>query len=338
MALTSWVVKTDPDEPANPPSVLANVQIRPEDASSFFEMLDDAWQWVVTDPDAGKEVDESESPAHRRLRRAAVRTGKGLASAGVFVVKLALLATLVQEHGPANWNGLVGFHAALTLMGDDFPAAWVPDTETLDALARAVDRPSRQAILLDRRDAVLAHARTVLAEVSAPDLGYARRLAEQALACVTAFPAAAQSLALNAAVVIALGETGLEKLAYLNDTADERAELLRRHEYQRLVTDLPASLLLLTVAPTLRTFRPWRGDPVPTRPNRHAVAHSVSPCQFTEGNALESVLLAVSVLRQAQRIRTERAAAESTRAGRSPAKPDRGSVASAATPAGTPGP
>lgn len=294
---------TDSDETLRLSSALASIQIGPDDASRFFELLDEAWQWVATDPDHDRSVDESESRGRRRLRRATFRTVKGVAGAGVIIARLALLVTLVEKHGPANWNGVIGFHAAVTLMGDGFPAAWVPDRDTLNVLANAADRPARQAILLDRREGVLAHARTVLSDVQLPELQDARRLVDEALACLAAFPAGAHSLALNAAGVVALSETGLGRLSQLSETADARSELLRRHAHEQLVADLPRSLLLLTVAPALTTYRPWRGDPVPTRPNRHAIAHSVSPRQFTEANALESVLLAVSVLRQAQSIR-----------------------------------
>jgi hypothetical protein len=59
-------------------------------------------------------------------------------------------------------------------------------------------------------------------------------------------------------------------------------------------------MTLVAVTPVVSRFFERQGDPVPTTPNRHAVSHTVSPAQYTPANALWSVLIAVSVLRQAQ--------------------------------------
>ena len=59
-------------------------------------------------------------------------------------------------------------------------------------------------------------------------------------------------------------------------------------------------MTLVAVAPVLSQFFEQLGDPTPTTPNRHAVSHTVSMTQYTPANALWSVLIAVSVLRQAQ--------------------------------------
>ena len=288
-----------------PTSALTHVDITPKDAAEFFEMLDEAWGWVVADPDAGRDVDESERPGRRRLRRSLSRTGKVLAGGAVVLARVSLIVTLVEKYGPSNWEGFVNYQTAMALMKDGFPVAWVPDADTLAALAEASDRAARQALLVERRDAVLAHAAGVLAEVSSIDLHDPRALIEEAVACVTLFPYAAQSLALHAATVVALEEMGMTRLFELRGDLDEHIALLQRQDHQRLATDLRKSLLLLTVASALRTFRPSCGDPIPTRPNRHAVAHSASLIQFTEANALESVLLAVSVLRQAEAARAD---------------------------------
>ncbi len=53
-------------------------------------------------------------------------------------------------------------------------------------------------------------------------------------------------------------------------------------------------MTMLAVAPVLTTFRADRGDAVPERPNRHAVAHTLDRRQYSEPNALQAVLLAVS--------------------------------------------
>lgn len=300
-------VETIASKPATstsaPTSVLTHVDVTPKAAAEYFEMLDEAWEWVVADPDAGREVDESERPVRRRLRRSLSRTGKVLAGGAVVLARVSLFVTLIEKYRPSNWEGFATYQTAMALMKDGFPVAWVPDADTLAALAEAPNRAAREALLVERRDVVLAHAAGVLAEVSSIDLHDPRMLVEEAVACVTSFPYAAHSLALHAATVVALEEMGMSRQFELRGDLDEYNALLQRQDHQKLATDLKRSLLLLTVAPALRTFRPWVGDPVPTRPNRHAVAHSVSLLQFTEANALESVLLAVSVLRQAEAAR-----------------------------------
>lgn len=303
--LACVAVDTTPERPSLT-SALDSLNLTPENVAELFATLDDAWDWALADPDDGRPVDDTETPGRRRLRRGASRVRKILGGAGVMVLKISFLAALLQKDGPANWHGLASYNTALTLMKDGFPAVWVPDTETLLALAKAPDRPTRQALLMARRPTVLAHARRVLAEVTAPDLLDARAVVAEALDGLTTAPRGAQTLALNAATVVALTETGKQRFFELSRDLEERTTRLHRNEDLSLISDLKKSLLLLTVAPALETFRPWRGDPVPTRPNRHGVAHSVSPLQFTEANALESVLLAVSVLRQAQAAREDR--------------------------------
>jgi len=323
-SLSILPAETIAGRPATPTSALTHVEITPKDAAEFFDMLDEAWRRVVADPDVGRDIDESEHPMQRKLRRGLSRTGKALAGGAVVLARVSLLVTLIEKHRPANWGGFASYQTAIVLMRDGFPVAWVPDADTLAALAEAPDRAAQQALLVERRDAVLAHAAGVLAEVSSIDLRDPRALVEEAVACVTSFPYAAQSLALHAATVVALEEMGMARLFELRGDLDEHIALLQRQDHQRLATDLRKSLLLLTVAPALRTFRPWCGDPIPTRPNRHAVAHSASLVQFTEANALESVLLAVSVLRQAEAARADQPARAGIPASSGPAGVDEG--------------
>jgi hypothetical protein len=66
------------------------------------------------------------------------------------------------------------------------------------------------------------------------------------------------------------------------------------------VANLRQSLIIAAALPTLASFHKNAGDSIPTRPNRHAAVHAISNEQYTLGNAIESVLLAVSVLRQEQ--------------------------------------
>lgn len=146
-------------------------------------------------------------------------------------------------------------------------------------------------------------------EVGAADLQDARALIRQAVDCVVAYPAPAQALALPAAATLAAEELGAGQLHELSKRLNELAKTGGLPP----VGQLQAHMTMLAVAPVLTTFRADRGDAVPERPNRHAVAHTLDRRQYSEPNALQAVLLAVSVLRQAQANRDLAATAASRR-------------------------
>jgi len=213
----------------------------------------------------------------------------------------------IEAQRPENWPSVLSYLKALPLIADGFPVLWVPDSKTLDALLVARGRPERQGVLLARQGEVLSHTRSVLGEVRSPDLGHARALLLQAVDCVEHFPFPAQALALQVATVLAQQEAGVGSLSALAKEASAKTAALASAEHGAVIEDLGGSLMLLAVAPALVRFDPQR-DALPTRPNRHAVAHVLDPAQYTPGNALESVLLAASVLRQAEASRHAAAA------------------------------
>lgn len=172
----------------------------------------------------------------------------------------------------------------------------MPPADVLDALAQAPDRPARQQVLYERRAILLEHARSVLGEVVSPDLAVDRRVVSEALDCVVDQPSPAQVAALNVAANRAMLEAGaatLGQLARMGRAAAARLTTVG-------VENLRISLMLVAIAPALEHFDPTVVDHVHARPNRNVADHVISAVQFTPENALESVLLAVSVLRQAQ--------------------------------------
>jgi len=209
---------------------------------------------------------------------------------------LILVAGHLREQVPDNWPSWLYYASLGELIQDGFPVTWVPNSEVLAAMIEAPDRPSRQRVLLDMQDQVLPHAAGVLSRVTAEDLTSDRAVVEQALRCVTHSPGLAQIGALITAVNRGQAEVGAASLGELFRHGEEAA----KGEPLRNAERLQRTLMLTALAPTLTHFRPARLDPVPTRPHRHAVAHLTSDEQLTSANALESVLLAVSVLRQAQ--------------------------------------
>ncbi|MCR6494505.1 hypothetical protein [Cellulomonas sp. P24] len=287
-------------------TVRSRVPVTAEQAEQIEVLARAVLRWALGRPSSADDAPAEASLPPSRVRRVATVAGKILAGVAATVATTATTVARIEAQRPENWSGLAGYTEAVRLVTDGFPVLWVPDCETLAALASAPDRLARQALLLSRRDQVLAHAQAVLAEVHSSDLATSRLLAEQALDCLPSFPYPAQSLALQVAAIVTMGETGSKTFKQLQARLDEELSKLTAPRGTALIRDLGVTFMLLAAAPALEQFRVDRGDRVPSRPNRHAVAHVLSLEQYTEANALESVLLAVSVLRQAEASRTDR--------------------------------
>jgi hypothetical protein len=68
--------------------------------------------------------------------------------------------------------------------------------------------------------------------------------------------------------------------------------------------ELPVSrfiwgLCMVAIAAAFAPFWEHKGDPIPTRYNRHASIHTVSSMQYTDANSICAILSAVSLICQA---------------------------------------
>lgn len=227
----------------------------------------------------------------------AVRRWLGRAARTVGAVTLSMVEVVarVEAERPPNWpSGLVTLARAYPLVNKGIPVIWVPDSETLSELVAAPGDAGRQEVLKAHGERVVAHAHEVLDEVTAPDLVAWRDLVRQALDCVLEYPAPAQALGLQAAPVIGMYLHGDAKHGQLY----RRAATLAASGPVRPPGALRSDLTTVVFATVLARFNP--GDRTPSTPNRNAIAHALSDEQYTDGNAISAVLLAVSVLRQAQ--------------------------------------
>lgn len=212
---------------------------------------------------------------------------------------LPVLATWVRldrEVFP-NWPHPMAYPALRRIAVEEgIPVAWVPRKDVLVELIAAEDELARELILLERAEDILEDCHLILKEVVAIRLQEPRQLLAQATGCVRKFPAPAQAFCLVAAACLAGDIADQQSLAKL------KARLVRAAETPGLppVGELRRGLALLPVTATLTNFRPERGDAVPAKPNRHAVAHVLAAVQYSEHNALVSVMLATSLLRQLQ--------------------------------------
>jgi hypothetical protein len=272
---------SDPADGDDKGTVLAN----PEQLIKLGQML-----YYLAHSDSTVVADDRERQRPRK------RVSQFLVGAAGVVGEVLVVAARLHAQRPDNWPSWLTYASLRVAIQDGFPVLWVPAADVLDALAKAPDRDARQQVLLDDQVDVLDHARSVLSAVTSPDLAIDRQGIEQAIECVINQPFPAQVAALNIATNRAMEEVGAPSLSALAEMG--RAAVERGIDIS--VVNPPASLMLAAVAPALGQFYPSRGDPVPSRPNRHAVDHVTSALQYTSGNALESVLPAVSVLRQAQ--------------------------------------
>ncbi|KRF44598.1 hypothetical protein ASH01_11440 [Terrabacter sp. Soil811] len=220
---------------------------------------------------------------------------EGLSTWGKALLPLIEKLAELEATRPPNWPSLLTYPLMDRLAREGFPVAWVPGPDVLDELMRIGSPDVRGQALLARSEDVLRHAHGVLDEVTNDELKDYVVVLRQALACVETSYAPAQALSLQAAAALAAQETKHANFASLRRFLDSMKEM----DAYTGAGGVKAAMTLLAVAPILERFVSGIDLP-PTTPNRHAVAHIVSLEQYTPVNAMLSVLVAVSVLRQAQ--------------------------------------
>ena len=232
------------------------------------------------------------------------------------------LANAMDWLRPRNWHasGLTPDDILPVAVDCGIPVVWVPPTEVLIEVTAA--HPSdRIGVLVSRQDEVLAHCEALLTQCCDPQLQESRALAERAM---EALRAGHHEAAMALAVVVA------ENLAFwvskictgLFDSRNERdmhdAQLgnrgNRRNRY-RLAKELLDQMdsdereyrfdvmrrALLAPIPSFFTkFHPDDGDPVPETVSRHATVHRPTVEHLSPANALLSVMLCTSYLREQQ--------------------------------------
>ena len=197
---------------------------------------------------------------------------------------------------PDNWTGLDPAEVAsiIELVSETgYSLVWLPRIEIVRELmdADCVDVP---ALILDRKEEVLDDAGRCLADVARPELMQLRAAIEESIAVFReGHHRAAQALA---AVVFtsevhahfAMGTTASRKRMEAADPMGGPIGRIRIHTIFR------AAVLALA------EFRPDRAVPVRRSFNRHNSAHRITTEQWTEANALSSIMLATSFLREMQ--------------------------------------
>jgi hypothetical protein len=199
---------------------------------------------------------------------------------------------------PPNWEDLgdgVKLSKLLEITDAGLPTAWVPRASVLKELIDA-DRADRPAVFGDRRSEVIEDCRTVLNDITSPELVDLAELLHEALdAAHDGRLAAAQALSAS------IFDTALRKTIPQQSAryyAKVKAEIVDRHE-NASIAEMRWGFVHVRAVVVLNDFWEFRGDTIPTTFNRHASAHAVGRVQYTPANAVVALALATSLVREA---------------------------------------
>lgn len=198
---------------------------------------------------------------------------------------------IMRAEGPPNWKGLTDeeLEAVIVTATSGIPVAWVPRAEILRVLLAA--DAADQVAVLD------AHAADIVddcaAAVSETRIGAFEDLAtftEEAVLTYRAGQTAA-SQALSASLID----------TFLRITVLEPTKYKYYSQVKAKITEEPDCFpRVVACLPILNALENFDGhSDVPAMFNRHASAHAVYAQQYTPTNALISLMLATSLLRQA---------------------------------------
>jgi len=176
---------------------------------------------------------------------------------------------------------------------ETLPLTWVPNTELTYLLAEAWTADERAELLIEHSSVIVADCHAVLADFD-NETHLVTGLRTALDAYEAGFHDPAQSYAasiLDTALREAL--TAPKRWSYPNVK-----KLLHTGKDWRSVAMRSARLLPTSVAlrGLLEDFWTERGDPIPTRPNRHASAHAVHPDQYNQVNAIKFLMLTTAML------------------------------------------
>lgn len=192
---------------------------------------------------------------------------------------------------PTNWSA-IDMADGLDLASRGWPIVWVPRDDIVAMLVGAPDDNARDAVLRDSSDLILddveacidgmrsSHASSVLIDA----LSQAVKAARESLwiAC--------QVTTTTALDTIVGAETEIKRTKSHKEAEPVGDEIL--------ASELRIALILQALPMAFESFFVDDGDSIPTTYNRHASIHRLSNLQLTQRNALFSLLLTTSLLRE----------------------------------------
>jgi hypothetical protein len=216
------------------------------------------------------------------------------------------LGRLPRGYYPPNWWAVdqLDVDVVVTIMREEgIPLAWVPRAAVIAELTAAPDAAMRDAILGERTAEIVEDCRQCLSRVLNADLQDLKGLAGNAVrALEQANPTAAQALAANVFDTLLrdvrhrgglfAGSSGKFKYQHVTGEITPVSD-------ETLIGKYRASCVLTPVLKALAEFN-FETDTVPGRFARHATAHRAGTIQYTSANAVIAIMLATSLLREAQ--------------------------------------
>jgi hypothetical protein len=208
-----------------------------------------------------------------------------------------------REWLPQNWidKPELNLGMALQVINEGVPLIWVPRASIVSDLLRARHSEVRSRILVDRHIEISRNCLTVLGEVSHPEL---TELAEFAVEATQALGDAryrsAQALAGN--ILDTWMRDAARRGVFGNLTGWIKYKQVRAgiRPFSN-DTSLEFFREICALAPVTKALEHHNpDDPPPTIFNRHATAHNVGQEQYSPANAVISVMLISSVLREAE--------------------------------------
>lgn len=230
------------------------------------------------------------------------------------------LAVAMDWLRPRNWHpsGLAPDDILAVAVDCGIPVVWVPPTEVLIEVA-AVPPGDRVGVLARRQDEVLAHCEALLAQCRDLELQNSRTLTRRALEALRAgHHEAAMALAVAVAEELAfwVSEIRIDRFDSRDELdvhdaqpgkRDNRAKRYRRA--RELLDEMDSDeresrfdvMRRALLAPIPKFFTSFHdGDAVPETVSRHATVHRPTVEHLSPANALLSVMLCTSYLREQQ--------------------------------------
>lgn len=214
--------------------------------------------------------------------------------------------TLPVDWFPRNWADLADddFDTAVGIGQDEgIPLVWVPRPAIVADMVGAWDAEARDRILLSFREEIADDCLTVLSEVTAPGLKPLAELAAEAvIALRDGHGSSAQALAGNVFDTL-LRDVARRGVIFTGPPVgyfkyDKIRKRIPPVSDDTLIRRFRADCVLSAALQALEEYKP--SDPPPGRFLRHATAHYARAEQYTPVNAIVAVMLAASMLREAQ--------------------------------------
>ena len=230
------------------------------------------------------------------------------------------LAEAMDWLRPRNWHasGLAPDDILTVAVDCGIPVVWVPPTEVLIEVTAAHPN-DRVGVLVSRQDEVLPHCEALLTQCRDPELQNSRTLAGRAMEALRAgHHEAAMALAVAVAERLAfwVSETRTARFDSQDERdvhdAQPRERDNRRNRYRRaeeLLDQMDSDererrfdvMRRALLSPIPRFFTSFHdGDAVPETVSRHATVHRPTVEHLSPANALLSVMLCTSYLREQQ--------------------------------------